>query len=1001
MSFIKEDYVLGNKKIVVGDNLHDLVLENLGKIWIRYGNSYKDFQSFISSVAKSTSDFSKVIIESTGIQDPEKYKQGSLVFDARKKILYLKYQDDLLILLEYDDKISEKYVSKTGDKMTGPLEIYYDGVPLKIKSAELVKNLNVEYLQGKTPEDFAQKKLNETITGNWTFQGNDVHNGHNDFNNSVDINGELQVTGEASFSGKSHFYNNTDFSKIATFKDNGTAIKVGTGDIVTDGSIGSSQFMSGMTGYGWRLDASTNTLTIDNLIVRGVLNVFELVVNKISATNGSLWITDSFKINTIHNIKYLSQTDYANFVASKASIDELFNKENYYIPVTNYIHTETPDKTTHPYATRDNQSPEGTDTPTFDFFDWTFRILNLEEFKSKFIPVVTTTQTETETQKVLQEYLDDLANYYGIRTYIDDNDYIRVIEVTEEDKKLDNFEYIHSLVMEHNELSEDNLYLKIEDNVLITTREIEDAIKSDRLSDEIIIRVYGEESETTPADLSISDLFTLSTLQSLAASEYIELFHVFQSDPKRANELEDIPNSSFSISPDGKSNFMTQLFTVVNSKSATLEDDGYYSFGDSAISRINLYYKYFGSNLTKGMNIHVLESEHDEYPVFKPGDILKCQKFTGTNIKQYHAIVLGLAGEYSFIVQLQNYSIIQEGTTYSYNLEGELVNTDLNVDSTLYDRSEGLTVDLNSYLSKARDILFQYGEGDESITNAQIHWAIQVLIPEDQVDSYETALLAAQTQEDILTQVNTIIQNGILGLTYEEMLEHPIFKKALEDSTNGTPEKDDALVRIGSIYAGDRRNSMYLTSSEGNSPYQDILVNINRPDYTVNYLIPKYRSFEGCFIYEGNQRKGTFYVQDLEFQYIMQIGDKLKELNKTWTASNFSNLPSSIAKTYLNSNYTITDAKMLELKAIYDQYRPYSMLSFVTDDGNDNICEGYYTINPEHLTYDINGNIIINNGLYFTLNESKVITGKQLSQNNSLEYSDNGNSVQITIGSTI
>ena len=97
---------------------------------------------------------------------------------------------------------------------------------------------------------------------------------------------------------------------------------------------------------------------------------------------------------------------------------------------------------------------------------------------------------------------------------------------------------------------------------------------------------------------------------------------------------------------------MTQLFTVVNSKSATLEDDGYYSFGDSAISRINLYYKYFGSNLTKGMNIYVLESEHDEYPVFKPGDILKCQKFTGTNIKQYHAIVLGLAGEYSFIVQL-------------------------------------------------------------------------------------------------------------------------------------------------------------------------------------------------------------------------------------------------------------------------------------------------------------------------------------------------------------
>ena len=36
------------------------------------------------------------------------------------------------------------------------------------------------------------------------------------------------------------------------------------------------------------LDADTNTLTIDNLIVRKILSVYELVVNKISATNGSL-----------------------------------------------------------------------------------------------------------------------------------------------------------------------------------------------------------------------------------------------------------------------------------------------------------------------------------------------------------------------------------------------------------------------------------------------------------------------------------------------------------------------------------------------------------------------------------------------------------------------------------------------------------------------------------------------------------------------------------------
>jgi hypothetical protein len=45
---------------------------------------------------------------------------------------------------------------------------------------------------------------------------------------------------------------------------------------------------------------------------------------------------------------------------------------------------------------------------------------------------------------------------------------------------------------------------------------------------------------------------------------------------------------------------------------------------------------------------------------------------------------------------------------------------------------------------------------------------------------------------------------------------------------------------------------MYLTSSENNSPYQDVLIDINRPDYTINYLTPKYQTFEGSFIYDGN-----------------------------------------------------------------------------------------------------------------------------------------------------
>jgi len=35
MSLIREDYILGNKKIIVGDKLHELVIESLGKVYIK------------------------------------------------------------------------------------------------------------------------------------------------------------------------------------------------------------------------------------------------------------------------------------------------------------------------------------------------------------------------------------------------------------------------------------------------------------------------------------------------------------------------------------------------------------------------------------------------------------------------------------------------------------------------------------------------------------------------------------------------------------------------------------------------------------------------------------------------------------------------------------------------------------------------------------------------------------------------------------------------------
>jgi hypothetical protein len=61
-------------------------------------------------------------------------------------------------------------------------------------------------------------------------------------------------------------------------------------------------FMSGYNGYGWRFEADTNMLTVDYLVVRKAMHVFELVVNQISATNGSLWVTDSGEIEEVFDV---------------------------------------------------------------------------------------------------------------------------------------------------------------------------------------------------------------------------------------------------------------------------------------------------------------------------------------------------------------------------------------------------------------------------------------------------------------------------------------------------------------------------------------------------------------------------------------------------------------------------------------------------------------------------------------------------------------------------
>jgi len=80
-----------------------------------------------------------------------------------------------------------------------------------------------------------------------------------------------------------------------------------TGEVLLEDNIGSDTFFSGFGGSGWRLDADSsgvNTLSVDNLYVRKAMNVYELIINQIRATNGSLWVSDSVKITNFELAPY-------------------------------------------------------------------------------------------------------------------------------------------------------------------------------------------------------------------------------------------------------------------------------------------------------------------------------------------------------------------------------------------------------------------------------------------------------------------------------------------------------------------------------------------------------------------------------------------------------------------------------------------------------------------------------------------------------------------------
>jgi hypothetical protein len=288
MENVRVDSLLGNKKVIVGNPYSDIVLETLGKVYVKTGNNLKVLSDVLKLLEQSNEKDSTgtIIVDSQSAMEEMEYPgDGKFIFNTLTKTLYISYDERYVALITAEDgEGSDEYVKKSGDVITGRLEFTTNEAPLIVASSKLVKNFNAQYVGGYAADKLAKRSEDEYIYGNWTFKSSG--------------------TSEDTWL----FKRNVRFNQ----------------DLIIDGSLSTAQFQSG---YGWRLDSTTNTLTIDYLVVRKAMRVYEMVINKITATNGSIWVTNASKADNVYYPVVCSIND----LDGTAGSGKLWASDTYYL----------------------------------------------------------------------------------------------------------------------------------------------------------------------------------------------------------------------------------------------------------------------------------------------------------------------------------------------------------------------------------------------------------------------------------------------------------------------------------------------------------------------------------------------------------------------------------------------------------------------------------------------------------------------------------------------
>ena len=611
MENIRVESFLGNDKVIVGNKYTDLVLETLGKVYIKTGNNSRvlsDVLKLLDQVQESEIKSQTIIVGSLLEMEQMEYPgDGFFIYNTLTSTLYISYDERYIALIEAAEGADDGYVRRKGDTMTGQLEINTVGPPLIVASSKLVSNLNAEFINGYSSDDLAKKNVDEYIYGNWTFKGKGVS------------------------------------EDTWVFKDNVRMY----GDLVTSRSLTSPDFMSGFGGYGWRLDANTNTLTVDYLVVRKAMRVYELVINKISATNGSIWVTNSSKCSKAVQPTILTDAQLRSigtWTGSSANIDamlKLLSTDGYYIPLpgngANTLSTVT--------RTKEISKADSINTTPKAFVNYKF-IIHVKDPRG----------------------LVNNTLFRGPQTLYDES----LLTSTSSDQNHIAFRKCITLY-----------YISM--GMTVT-------------------KWGGNEGQwdegTIPLEWTLTETFNKDTA-----------FYMIPKGDKVATE--DFEKNGFN------STYLTpiQPFYKYFGLDTTIVNQ--------AITESNSQFNSSMNTTVVMPNLWVVNTDDEEYPLFKPGDIIRCQKYTGGNIKYYDAIVMSQMESRQFIVQKAT-SVFDIYTEIHYNEDGSVASSEESYNNTQYSKTE-TSYDVNTGARKqvsssntTSDRLDDISEGDDMIQMGNI-----------------------------------------------------------------------------------------------------------------------------------------------------------------------------------------------------------------------------------------------------------------------------------------